>query len=237
MTVNYHQGLTPRAIPAAPASRANSAAQRKPIGHIDAAATTAKARSKLKPGLMIAATAAAIVATGLAACSTNKSDTGTTSPTAATSTTTAAAATGNPRTTSSATATAGVNFVGGWHVHGSNLTITPTTATLVTSMGPCGNPGSQRFCSETDAMGVVSGDDKQLTLVATGVTFTDHTGGSVPNPNPGPSTAVGDTMQLAWQAPGLLKTTALHGFPGFSGGNPYWCGAGISQGNRQLCGA
>lgn len=86
-------------------------------------------------------------------------------------------------------------------------------------------------------MGVVSGNDKQLTLVVTGVIFTNQTGASVPNPNPGPSTAVGDTMRLSWQAPGLLKTAFLHGFPGWAGGNSYWCGAGVSQVNGQLCGA
>jgi hypothetical protein len=44
-------------------------------------------------------------------------------------------------------------------------------------------------------------------------------------------------MQLVLQAPGLLKRTALHGFPGWHGGNPYWCGEGVSQSNAKLCGA
>jgi hypothetical protein len=183
------------------------------------------------PGLAAAVVGAAIIAAGLAACSTDKANTG------STSSTTAAGPSHSSSTSSSAAATVGAPFVGRWNVHDSTLTITPTTATIVTSLGPCGNPPTQGFCAETDTMSVVSADDKQLTLMATGVIFTNQTGASVPNPNPGPSTAVGDTMQLGWQAPGLLKTTALHGFPGWAGGNPYWCGAGVSQVNRQLCGA
>jgi hypothetical protein len=140
-----------------------------------------------------------------------------------------------PGNTSSPTgSTASASFVGKWRVHGASLTITETTATVFAA-GAC-RP-APAFCAETDTMAVQSGDDKQLTLVVTAVTYTDETGATVPNPNPGPSTAVGDTTQLVWQAPGLLKQTVLHGFPGWTGGNPYWCGAGISEINHRLCGA
>jgi hypothetical protein len=125
-------------------------------------------------------------------------------------------------------------FVGDWHVHGASLAITETTATF-SFRGSCS--WAQRFCSETDAMAVASADDQQVTLAVTAVTYTDETGASVPNPNPGPATAVGDSVQLVWQAPGLLKQTVLQGFPGSTGGNPYWCGAGISQTDLQRCGA
>jgi len=57
------------------------------------------------------------------------------------------------------------------------------------------------------------------------------------NPGTGPSTSVGDSIQLVWQEPGLLKQTSLKGFPGRQGGNPYWCGAGISQSDVEKCGA
>jgi hypothetical protein len=113
------------------------------------------------------------------------------------------------------------------------MDITPTTATHVTSWAPCG-PGAQRSCRETDTLKVVSGNDTQVTLQVTAVSYTDDTGASVPNPT---APAVGDEMRLDWQAPGLLKTTILHGFPGWVGGNPYWCGTGISQANLRLCGA
>jgi hypothetical protein len=86
-------------------------------------------------------------------------------------------------------------------------------------------------------MAVQGGDDTQLTLVVTAVSYEDAAGATVPNPDPGPSTAVGDTTQLAWQAPGLLKQTVLHGFPGWQGGNPYWCGDGVSEIDSRLCGA
>jgi hypothetical protein len=47
---------------------------------------------------------------------------------------------------------------------------------------------------------------------------------------------VGDSIQLVWQAPGLLKQTVLKGFPGWQG-DLYWCGAGVSQSDQQRCGA
>ena len=137
------------------------------------------------------------------------------------------------------TATASARFVGHWHVHDATLDITPTTATIVSSlgMGPC-SAGPQAACSETDTLGVVSGDDTQLTLTVTGVSYGLHNGQTTSvNPSPGPSTAVGDSIQLVWQAPGLLKATVLKGFPGWQGGNPYWCGAGVSQSDQERCGA
>ena len=94
------------------------------------------------------------------------------------------------------------------------------------------------MCAETDQLTASpAGDGKTLTLVVTSITYANGSAASVPNPNPASSTAVGDSMQLVLQAPGLLKRTALHGFPGWQGGNPYWCGPGISQSNAKLCGA
>jgi hypothetical protein len=133
----------------------------------------------------------------------------------------------------SGTATASAAFVGNWHVHGADLDITPTTATIAERAYPC-SVESQRLCRETVTFTVVSGDDKQLTLQVTAASYTDDTGASVPEPD---LPAIGDSTRLDWQAPGLLKTTILHGFPGWAGGNPYWCGAGISQANQKLCGA
>jgi hypothetical protein len=149
---------------------------------------------------------------------------------------------GNPSSPSSSTipsATAGARFVGQWHVHDASLNITPTTATLIASLGigTCAE-NTQAPCSETDQLSVVSGNDTQLTLSVTGVSYTLQGGQNTSiNPTTGPSTAVGDSIQLVWQAPGLLKRTALKGFPGWQGGNPYWCGAGISQSDAEKCGA
>jgi hypothetical protein len=117
--------------------------------------------------------------------------------------------------------------VGHWNVHGATLDIAATTAVIHAMSGPC-QPPAQGMCGETDHMTAsLSGDGKTLTLVVT----------SVAPGNPGSSTAVGDSMQLVLQAPGLLKRTAVHGFPGWQGGNPYWCGEGVSQSNAKLCGA
>jgi hypothetical protein len=149
---------------------------------------------------------------------------------------------GNPSSPSSSTApsaTASARFVGQWHVHDASLNISPTTATLIASLGAgaC-TDNAQAPCSETDQLAVVSGNDTQLTLSVTGVSYTLHGGQNTSaNPTTGPSTAVGDSIQLVWRAPGLLERTALKGFPGWQGGNPYWCGAGISQSDAEKCGA
>jgi hypothetical protein len=140
--------------------------------------------------------------------------------------------------TSAAAPTAHGSFVGQWHVHDATLDIAEKTATLVVSlgMGLC-SLGPPHPCSETDSLAVLSSDDTQVTLGVTAVSFTDYTGAMAANPSQGSLTAVGDSMQLALQAPGLLKRVSQHGFPGWEGGNPYWCGSGVSQANAQLCGA
>lgn len=180
----------------------------------------------VKLGWLVAITAT-VITVGAAGCSKNTSGTVTSSTT------------GTPSSAAAPTATASARFVGHWTVHDATMDITPTTATIVTSlgMGPC-SAGPQAACSETDALGVVSGDHTQLTLTVTGVSYGLQNGQTTSvNPSTGPSTAVGDSIQLVWQAPGLLKATVLKGFPGWQGGNPYWCGAGVSQSDRERCGA
>ena len=76
------------------------------------------------------------------------------------------------------------------------------------------------MCHETDTLTVAPGDSTQLTLKVTAVTYADSSGASAPNPSPGPQTAVGDTLQLTPQAPGLLKATILQGLPGMGRGQP-----------------
>jgi hypothetical protein len=198
----------------------------------------------VKPGLVAAVTGVAIVVAALVGCCSKPSTatTATTNPNSSTASQQVGSSTG---TTSSsavvpATGEVGDDFVGHWNVHGASLDIAPTkaptTATIVDSLGPC-SPGAQRFCHETDTLTVVSGDATQVTLQVTAVSYADDTGAGVPNPDVGASTAVGDSMRLVMQAPGLLKAAILNGFPGWVGGNPYWCGPGISQADRQLCGA
>jgi hypothetical protein len=199
--------------------------------------------SVVKPGLAVAIAATVIVTVGAAGCSKNTSGSGTSSTTGTASSTAAPKATstaspspGNSSSPSGSavpSATASARFVGHWQVHGATLDITPATATIVAGlgMGPCSeNP--QAACSETDTLAVVSGNDTQLALTVTAVSYALHNGQTTSvNPNPGPSAAEGDSVQLVWQAPGLLKQTVGQG------GNPYWCGAGISESNRTLCGA
>lgn len=200
----------------------------------------ASLRRRGRSGAVLVIAATMIVPMAEGGCSKNTSGTGASSTTAATGT--ASSSPGNSSSPSSSvvpSATASARFVGEWHVHDSSLNITPATATLTASagMGPCmQNP--QAPCSETDQLAVTSGDDTQLTLTVTGVSYTfNDFQTATAKPTPGPSTAVGDSIQLVWQAPGLLKAAVLKGFPGMQGGIPYWCGAGISQSDAQKCGA
>ncbi len=190
----------------------------------------------IKRELAVAIGATVVVTIGAAGCSKNTSGTG--APPSPASGTVSQTPSG-PSSSTAPSATASAHFVGHWHVHGASMDITPTTATMVVSsgMGPCSeNPSAA--CSEKDGLSVVSGDDTQLTLTVTAVSYVLHSGQTTTvNPSTGPSTAVGDSIQLVWQVPGLLKATVLHGFPSWQGGNPYWCGAGISQADQQRCGA
>jgi len=183
----------------------------------------------------VVAIAATVIVTVVAAgCSKNPSGTGTSSTSAATATTAAPSSRSSPVPSGTASA----RFVGHWQRHADTLDITPTTATLFAGlgMGPCSQ--GQGACSETDTLGVVSGDDTQLTLNVTAVSYGLNNGQTTTvNPSPGPSTAVGDSIQLVWQAPGLLKQTVLKGLPGWQGGDLYWCGAGVSPSAQQQCGA
>lgn len=188
--------------------------------------------SVVKSGLVIAI--AGIVTVSAAGCSKNMSGTGTSSTTGVPSTPAATSAT----STASGPGTAIARFVGHWQRHVSTLDVTATTATLFAGldMGPCSQ--GQAACSETDTLGVVSGDDAQLTLTVTTVSYGLKNGQTTPvNPSPGPSTAVGDSLQLVSQAPGLLKQTVLKGFPEWQGSDLYWCGVGVSPSDRQRCGA
>jgi hypothetical protein len=196
--------------------------------------------SLVKLGLVV--TVAVMLTVALVGCSKNTSGTGMSSTTGASSTaapsatSTPSSSTGSSSSSTVPSATANARFVGHWHVHGAVMDVAPTTATIVVSLGRCA-AGSAAGCSETDTLAVTSGDDAHLTLTVTAVNYSSNQASSVPNPNTGPSTAVGDSMQLTWQATGLLKAALLHGFPGWQGGNPYWCGAGVSQSDAQKCGA
>ena len=188
--------------------------------------------SVVKSGLAIAIAIAGVVTVAAAGCSKNTSGTGTSSTTGAPSSTSS-----GPTGSSSPSGTASARFVGHWQRHVSTLDITATTATLFAGldMGPCSQ--GQAACSETDTLGVVSGDDTQLTVAVTAVSYGLKNGQTTSvNPSPGPSTAVGDSIQLVPQAPGLLKQTVLKGFPGWQG-SLYWCGAGVSPSDHPRCGA
>lgn len=195
--------------------------------------------SVVKSGLVIAV--AGIVTLAAAGCSKNTSGTGSSSTTGAPSSppvASTASASSGPTGSISPSGTASARFVGHWQRHVSTLDITATTATLFAGLdvGPCSQ--GQAACSEIDTLGVVSGDDTQLTLAVTAVSYGLKNGQTTSvNPSPGPSTAVGDSIQLVSQAPGLLKQTVLKGFPGWQGGDLYWCGAGVSPSDQQRCGA
>jgi hypothetical protein len=187
--------------------------------------------SVAKSALIIAITG--IITVAAAGCSKNTAATGTSSTTSASSSPAAPPAT----STATASGTASARFVGHWQRHASTLDITATTATLFAGLGngPCSQ--GRAACSEIDTLGVVSGDDTQLTLTVTAVNYGLKDGQTTAvNPSPGPSTAVGDSIQLVWQPPGLLKQTVLKGYPGWQG-DLYWCRSGLTPPDSQRCGA
>jgi hypothetical protein len=111
------------------------------------------------------------------------------------------------------------------------MDITPKTVTMFLGLGngPCAQD-PQAACSERDTLAVVSGDDMQLTLTVTAVSYGLLNGQTTSNPtNPTP-TVVGDSIQLVWEAPGLLEEMQ-------QAGNDYWCGAGVSESDESRCGA
>lgn len=150
------------------------------------------------------------------------------------------AATCHPATAPPASTPAGsaTSFTGSWTVHGEVLQIAATSATLVSNLGPC-SPPAQGLCHETDTMSASQGaGGAVLTLAVTSVAFGDGNGGPATAAEAGtPVAAVGDSLQLTVSAPGLLKRAIVHGFAGMAAGNPYFCGAGVSPANQQLCGA
>ena len=96
------------------------------------------------PGLFVAAVVGIVAAS--AGCSTR---TNTPSP-ASTPTvheTTSAQSTVVDPSAKPPTATADPTFVGHWHVHGATMDISPATATIIASNGPCG-PGVQGMCHD-----------------------------------------------------------------------------------------
>ncbi len=61
-------------------------------------------------------------------------------------------------------------------------------------MGPCSQ--GRAACSEIDTLAVTSGDDTQLTLTVTAVSYGLNDGRRTSvNASPGPSTAVGDSIR------------------------------------------
>ena len=166
------------------------------------------AKSGLVCGLVTAI--AGIVTVAAAGCATNTSGTGASSTTGASPSPAAPSAT----STASASGTASARFVGHWQRHVSTLDITATTATLVEGlgMGPCSQ--GQAACSETDTLGVVSGDDSQLTLTVTAVSYGLKNGQTTPaNPSPGPSTSVGDSLPLGLASARLAQADGVEGLP------------------------
>jgi hypothetical protein len=188
--------------------------------------------------LLVAVVAAVVVAA--AGCSKSTSGAGASSTTPATGTTTSSSS-GNVSSPSGSpvpSATASARFVGHWQRHASTLDITPTTATLFAGLGN-GGPCSQgrAACSEIDTLAVTSGDDTQLTLTVTAVSYKMKDGQTTSvNPGPDPSTAVGDSIRLVWRPPGILKQTVVKGFGGWRG-DLDWCGAAGSPNEKAGCGA
>lgn len=129
------------------------------------------------------------------------------------------------------------SFVGEWHVHGSALSITSTTAGhSVSNDGPCGAadnygiPGLP-MCQEKDEFRFrLSPDGRTLTgTVASAVIVEATTGKARPDRPTGANP--GETFTLAFAAPNLLISDPP------SVGNPYLCNTQTSKADLPKCGA
>ena len=186
-----------------------------------------------KSGSVVAIATTVIVTVAAAGCSKNTSGTGMSSTTI----TTSSGPTSQTAPSATPSAMASAHFVGHWQRHASTLDITPTTARLFAGldMGACSR--GEAACSEIDTLAVTSGDDTHLILTVTGVSYAMKDGQTTSvNPSPGPATAVGDSIQLVWRPPGVLKQTVVKGFPGWRG-DLDWCGTAGSPSDQQGCGA
>jgi hypothetical protein len=122
-------------------------------------------------------------------------------------------------------------FVGNWHVHGSQREILPNGTGTIESN--CGGGG----CLETDVLAVVrSANGMQLTATITAITYADNKGKALPAPDPSESPTVGDSWNLRFAAPHLMKQTMVRSAVPWLG-NPYWCGDGLAASLDHFCGA
>lgn len=129
------------------------------------------------------------------------------------------------------------SFVGEWHVHGSALSITSTTAGhSVSNDGPCGAadnygiPGLP-MCQEKDEFRFrLSPDGRTLTGTVTSAVIVEATTGKA-RPDRPTGANPGETFTLAFAAPNLLISDPP------SVGNPYLCNTQTSKADLPKCGA
>jgi hypothetical protein len=95
------------------------------------------------------------------------------------------------------------------------------------------------LCAQWVEFSFSPGGDGSIVGTVTNVILTGLNNAVINGPNPDPWLEPGDTFQLSYVAPGLLKTTYLHTHLPKSDieGNPYWCGPGLSAANQRDCGA
>ncbi len=136
-------------------------------------------------------------------------------------------------------------FVGEWSVHGGRMTIRQDhTGESDWNAGPCLNALTTPpppMCRGHTSLKLVS-SPKGIIVTITRVWFTTWANAAPPAGfDPGTSIPqAGDTSEITWQAPGLLKERIIrsHLSPlDIKYGNPYWCGKGISAENQRRCGA
>jgi len=129
-------------------------------------------------------------------------------------------------------------FVGHWSVHGAQMEIVNPTQGTIRYRDYCGpRPGEECLATESIRF-VVSLDGKRLYGRAENISWTVD-GAKVAPPDGDTYSGVGDRFWLEFVAPHLLKRGQIFVTdPGtYGGGNPFWCGEGLSDEYGYYCGA
>jgi len=124
------------------------------------------------------------------------------------------------------------SFIGSWHVHDAELTVTSLRRGVISGRGDCS-------CEELDTLSLSpSADGTALDATVTAVRAIGAGGKRVADPHP--NEVVGQKSFFEFIEPHLMLQVTVPNEPGdlsVSFGNPFWCGSGLAMQYTPACGA
>ncbi len=124
------------------------------------------------------------------------------------------------------------SFIGSWHVHDAELTITSLRQGVISGRGDCS-------CEEVDTLSLSpSADGSAVNATVTAVGAIGVGGKRVADPHP--NEVVGQKLFFEFIEPHLMLQVTVPNEPGdlsVSFGNPFWCGHGLAMLYTPVCGA